>query len=65
VQGTVAQFDRETGAGRVLLDSGAPVDFSAEAFARGGMRFFRPGQRVRLETGDDGTVVRVTIATFA
>jgi cold shock CspA family protein len=65
VQATVAKFDRETGAGRVLLDNGSPVDFSAEAFADGGLRFLRPGQRVKLETAPDGTVTRVTLSTFA
>lgn len=65
VQATVAQFDRETGAGRVLLDGGEPVDFSPEAFEAGGLRFLRPGQRVKLETRPDGTVTRVTLSTFA
>jgi cold shock CspA family protein len=64
VQGTVADFDRETGAGRVLLDTGAAVLFDGTAFAASGLRFLRPGQRVRLETGPDGTVTRVTLATF-
>jgi cold shock CspA family protein len=64
MQATVAVFDRETGAGRVLLDSGAPVDFDGGAFARGGLQFLRPGQRVRLETAPDGTVTRVTLSTF-
>jgi cold shock CspA family protein len=65
VQGTVAEFDRETGAGRVLLDDGSAVGFDPAAFAVSGLRFLRPGQRVRLETGEDGAVTRVTLATFA
>jgi 2-phospho-L-lactate guanylyltransferase len=60
----VAEFDRETGAGRVLLDSGAAVEFGSAAFTAGGLRLLRPGQRVRLDTTADGTVVRVTIPTF-
>jgi cold shock CspA family protein len=64
MQGTVAEFDRETEAGRVLLDDGSPVEFTPEAFARGGLRLLRPGQRVRMETADDGTVTLVTLATF-
>lgn len=65
MQGTVADFDRVTGAGRVLLDDGSPVAFEPAAFAVSGLRFLRPGQRVRLETDEDGTVTRVTLATFA
>jgi cold shock CspA family protein len=64
MQGTVAAFDRETEAGRVLLDDGSPVSFTPDAFAAGGLRFLRPGQRVRLETATDGTVTLVTLATF-
>jgi cold shock CspA family protein len=64
VQATVAQFDRETGSGRVLLDSGAAVEFDGAAFAAGGLRSLRPGQRVRLETDPDGAVTLVTLATF-
>jgi 2-phospho-L-lactate guanylyltransferase len=61
----VAEFDRETGAGRVLLDDGSALPFDPPAFAAGGLRFLRPGQRVKLERADDGTIRRVTLATFA
>jgi cold shock CspA family protein len=64
MQATVAEFDRETGAGRVLLDDGSAAGFDGAAFSTSGLRFLRPGQRVRLETAADGTVTRVTLATF-
>ena len=64
VQGTVATFDPETGAGTVLLDDGRPVGFDGAAFAAGGLRLLRLGQRVRLEY-DEGRIVRVTIVTMA
>jgi len=63
VQATVATFDPETGDGTVLLDDGRAVAFDGAAFAAGGLRLLRLGQRVRLEY-DDGEVVRVTIATL-
>lgn len=65
VQGTVADFDTASTTGSVLLDDGRAVDFDAAAFAAGGLRLLRFGQRVRLDYGDDGvTVVRVTIHTL-
>ena len=63
MQATVATFDPATGAGRVLLDDGRPVDFDGAAFAAGGLRLLRLGQRVRLEL-DGERVVRVTIHTL-
>jgi cold shock CspA family protein len=63
VQGTVKDFDSATGAGSVLLDDGREVAFDGDAFAAGGLRLLRFGQRVRLET-DGGRVVRVTIHTL-
>ncbi len=63
-QGTVRSFDAETGAGDVLLDDGAVVSFDAKAFARSGLRFLRPGQRVRLGYDDAGSVRSVMIPTF-
>jgi cold shock CspA family protein len=63
MQATVATFDPETGAGTALLDDGRPVVFDGAAFAAGGLRLLRLGQRVRLEYAD-GRLVRVTIVTM-
>jgi len=63
VQATVATFDPATGAGTVLFDDGRSEDFDGDAFAAGGLRLLRLGQRVRLEYAD-GRVARVTIATL-
>jgi 2-phospho-L-lactate guanylyltransferase len=65
LQGTVAEFDADTQAGAVLLDDGTRVLFPAGAFAASGLRFLRPGQRVRLERDPAGTVVRVTLLTLS
>jgi cold shock CspA family protein len=63
VQATVATFDPGTGAGTVLTDDGRRVAFGGDAFAAGGLRLLRLGQRVRLETAGE-TVVRITLATL-
>jgi cold shock CspA family protein len=63
VQATVATFDPATGAGTVLHDDGRRVSFDGAAFAAGGLRLLRVGQRVRLEY-EGGRVVRVTIHTL-
>jgi 2-phospho-L-lactate guanylyltransferase len=63
VQATVAGFDPATGSGTVLTDDGRRIPFDGDAFAAGGLRLLRPGQRVRLETAGD-RVVRITIATL-
>ena len=62
-QATVATFDRDSGSGTVLLDDGRVERFDGAAFAAGGLRLLRLGQRVRLEYAD-GRVARVTIATL-
>jgi 2-phospho-L-lactate/phosphoenolpyruvate guanylyltransferase len=64
MQGTVATFDEQTGAGSVLLDDGAELAFPADAFAASGLRLLRVGQRVRLDRGPDGRVRRVTLPTM-
>jgi 2-phospho-L-lactate/phosphoenolpyruvate guanylyltransferase len=64
MQGTVSEFDPESRSGVVLLDDGSQVRFSAEAFAAGGLRLLRLGQRLRLERDSGGIVVRVTIPTM-
>jgi 2-phospho-L-lactate guanylyltransferase len=49
----------------VLLDDGRELAFDAAAFAAGGLRLLRFGQRVRLERDAEGQrVVRVTIHTL-
>jgi cold shock CspA family protein len=63
VQATVASFDPETGSGTVLTDDGRRVPFDPAAFAAGGLRLLRPGQRVKMDIAD-GRVVRVTIGTL-
>ncbi|MBN1173227.1 MAG: cold-shock protein [Micromonosporaceae bacterium] len=64
LQGTVATFDPATHAGTVLLDNGAQVNFSDASFSASGLRLLRPGQRVRLERNDQGSIERVTLITF-
>ena len=63
-QATVATFDAETGSGTVLTDDGRRIPFDPAAFAAGGLRLLRPGQRVRMEIAD-GRIVRITILTLA
>ena len=63
MQATVATFDADTGSGTVLTDDGRRVPFDAAAFAAGGLRLLRPGQRVKMDIAD-GRVVRVTIGTL-
>jgi cold shock CspA family protein len=63
VQATVGTFDPVSGAGTALLDDGRPVAFDGAAFAAGGLRLLRFGQRVRLEYAGD-RVARVTIHTL-
>jgi cold shock CspA family protein len=63
VQGTVATFDPATGGGTVLTDDGRRIPFDGAAFAAGGLRLLRPGQRVRMDVAGD-RVVRVTIVTL-
>ena len=64
MQGTVATFDADTGAGTVLLDDGTQVAFDGAAFARSGLRLLRMGQRVRLERDGTGHVVEVALPTM-
>jgi hypothetical protein len=47
----------------VILDDGHVLTFDAEAFASSGLRFLRPGQRVRLEMDDD-QITSITIITL-
>jgi hypothetical protein len=59
VAGTVRDHDLETGAGVVLLDDGTTLHYDAAAFAVGGLRLLRSGQRVLL--GLDGTGAPVSV----
>lgn len=66
MQGTVRDFNAGTGCGSVLLDDGRELAFDAAAFAAGGLRLLRFGQRVRLEQdASDQRVTKVTIHTLA
>jgi hypothetical protein len=63
VQATAASFSPETFCGSVLLDDGTRLPFDAVAFAASGLRFVRPGQRLRVEVRD-GRVVALVHAAF-
>lgn len=63
MQATVATFDPGSGSGTVLTDDGRRIAFDGAAFAAGGLRLLRLGQRVRLDT-TEGRIVRITIATL-
>jgi cold shock CspA family protein len=72
MQGTVRTFDAGTRTGSVLLDDGTELPFDAEAFAAGGLRMLRFGQRVNLAldgAGDGvdegkGRIRAITLSTF-
>lgn len=63
MQGTVKAFDTQTRSGSVLLDDGTELPFDAEAFAAGGLRLLRFGQRVNLAL-DGERISVVTLSTF-
>ncbi|MVZ99401.1 hypothetical protein F8568_003190 [Actinomadura sp. LD22] len=63
MQGTVKDFDAAARTGSVLLDDGTELPFDADAFAAGGLRLLRFGQRVNLAL-EDGRVAAVTLSTF-
>ncbi|MFB4316883.1 hypothetical protein [Actinomadura sp. 21ATH] len=65
MQGTVRTYDAETRSGSVLLDDGTELPFDAAAFAAGGLRLLRFGQRVNLAVReDDGRIAAITLSTF-
>ena len=64
MQATVAAFEPADGSGTVLTDDGRRLAFDGAAFAAGGLRLLRPGQRVRLEHSGD-RIVRITFVTLA
>jgi len=55
----VSAFDDSTRAGRVLLDNGVELPFTAAALEGSRLRLLRTGQRVRLETVTEQGVTRV------
>jgi cold shock CspA family protein len=62
-QGTVGTYDPATRTGTVLLDDGTELAFDADAFAAGGLRLLRFGQRVNLAMEQERITV-VTLSTF-
>ena len=63
MQGTVRTYDSTTRSGSVLLDDGTEVGFDAAAFAAGGLRLLRLGQRVNLAM-EAGRVSAITLSTL-
>ena len=64
MQGTVSRYDTETFSGAVLTDTGIELPFTVHAVASTPVRFFRPGQRVRLETTGSGADLAITAVHF-
>ncbi|WBB62823.1 hypothetical protein O7599_09930 [Streptomyces sp. WMMC500] len=64
MQATAFTYDPQTGSGSVLLDDGTPLPFDGAAFAAGGLRLLRPGQRVRIETEGTGEARRIVLVTL-
>ena len=60
VQATVQTFDPNTLTGNVVTDSGLVLPFSSDAFATGGLRMLRPGQRVSLSVAGEPEPTEVT-----
>jgi len=64
---TAREHDLGSGSGSVLLDDGTPLTYDADAFAAGGLRLLRSGQRVRLRLdapAPGGRITAITLATF-
>ena len=64
MQGTVREFDPESGSGSVFLDDGTVCPFGAEVFAASGLRLLRRGQRVAIRCGPSGAITALTLATL-
>jgi hypothetical protein len=65
MQATVLTFDPMTRTGTIVADVGTTIPFGADAFAAGGLRLLRPGQRVRVSRSEAGEVESVTVSTLA
>ena len=63
MQSTVYDHDARSGTGRVLLDDGSVLAYDAKAFAAGGARLLRVGQRVALRFAE-GHLVCVALPPF-
>jgi cold shock CspA family protein len=63
MQATVRVYDPETRSGSVLLDDGSELEFDADAFAAGGLRLLRFGQRVNIAVADD-RITAITLGTL-
>jgi cold shock CspA family protein len=59
MQGTVSSFDEHTHDGRVLLDDGVELTFTADALTGSRLRLLRSGQRVRLDTTGAGSGLKI------
>jgi cold shock CspA family protein len=64
VQATVASYDGQTRDGTVVTDDGVLYPFRSTALAGSGLRFLRPGQRVRAEL-ENGEITEIQILTLA
>ncbi|MDL4771705.1 MULTISPECIES: hypothetical protein [Thermomonosporaceae] len=64
MQATVRAYDAGTRSGSVLLDDGTELAFDGAAFAAGGLRLLRFGQRVNLALDGGGRVSAITLSTF-
>ena len=51
------RYDPDTTTGSVITDDGVVLPFDDEAMAVSGLRHLRPGQRLTIEVGDDGSQV--------
>ncbi len=58
MQATVRTFSPASRSGTLLLDDGTQVPFDATAFAAGGFRLLRSGQRVLISV-EESRVTRV------
>jgi cold shock CspA family protein len=65
MQATVLTFDPTTSTGTIVADTGTTMAFGAQAFAVGGLRLLRPGQRVRVARSEAGDVESITVSTLA
>lgn len=55
-QGTIKDFDLDTGSGTVVADDAQEHAFEAQTFLDSGLEELRIGQRVRYRVDDSGVV---------